>query len=171
MPSVVPQPALPLYMQQTPAPQLVPVSMAGPDGQIQTAYTLQMQPCSQGQKTSQPFLESGMHSSHKMSRYCLARLHGCLGIKFLKWWLKSGLDLIQRHPLVIICMPAIQWSCVQQLVITPKLKQTICCRSLAMSLTICPSHSRSDEFLPIFAQPAGLQCFPGCSTQFSNLPW
>ena len=58
VPSVVPQPAVPLSLQP-PAPQLVPVSMTGRDGQIQTAYTLQMQPSSQGQQAGQGTMDTG----------------------------------------------------------------------------------------------------------------
>ncbi len=60
VPSVVPHPAVPLSLQP-PAPQLVPVCMTGPDGHVQTAYTLQMQPSSQGQQASQAFMEAGEH--------------------------------------------------------------------------------------------------------------
>lgn len=72
VPSVVPHPAVPLSLQP-PAPQLVPVSMTGPDGQVQTAYTLQMQPSSQAQQTSQGFMETAGSMSLNPSQFLLSQ--------------------------------------------------------------------------------------------------
>ena len=59
VPSIVPQPpALPIFAP-TQGPQLVPMQIPGPNGQVQTAYTLQMQPGS-NLPASQP-LDTGAY--------------------------------------------------------------------------------------------------------------